>query len=1506
MKISTTWKRILPYTLAAVMMLSPLAQQSAVWATAAETAEEVSAVHESVSGTGSADSAGVQPAAAETVPETAAEEAAAESETAPSAEISAPADTPEPADDSETAEEPDAEAADPSGSETSGGTSAERADEAESVPETEQIAAPATEPEQPAGTTAAENTARSRARRNAQDEIIIGDYVYSKSKAAILLYKGNAADVAVPANLSLDGVTYPVEAIGDRAFASTQTGVRLNSVTLPDGLQTIGENAFAVNDLKALVLPASLTGIGKEAFAHNQIKTLTAAAPAALYEIGEGAFRDNKLEALDFAAAAALQVIAPQAFAENVIRTLALPAGLTKIGDRAFEGNALAEVALPAALAEYGSGVFRNNGRYVYLTGGSAAVHTDIEAGAFGALYKPVALWVKGVDQTSGDTVLSARKMENDPYVEKEQRLLLYEGNTVHLAPPTLPRYIAEPIDLTLTADAVAGYTETSPYIIEYKTSTKDPVISGLKPLHINLGEAYDLRDGVTARDEFGNDITQDIVVTPDTINNEVEAELHVVYSVTDQGGNTTRETRLVLVGIDPMELETGKGWQMKDFTYSGDTVTGLSESGRQKLESNRDIVLPAFNPTSENRDPITAVGSGAFRDKGLVNVTFPESVIEIQSGAFSGNDLTALSLPDHLTTIGSDAFAGNQLLDVTFPDSVTAIQNGAFRDNHILNINLPAALTEIGDAAFQNNKLTGLSLPAAVRKVGNRAFMGNELTGVNLNDGLAEIGGEAFKDNKIESLNLPPTLTRIGNEAFRSNQLTRVELGDRLTDLGSYVFADNRIASFDLPSGMTALPEGTFYNNKLKQFSLPAHITSIGNYAFSKNQFESVDIPATVTGIGDSAFEENFNLKTVSFHDGLQTIGHYAFYKTALDMPELKTPSTLKRIGDRAFDGTGNSDIAMKIRRVVLNEGLTAIGSSAFRKVYAEDVALPSTLNRISDYAFDSNALTELTVPVGATVIGSSAFSNNTIGTLSLPEGLTDISPNAFYNNKNLTAVTLPSTLKTIGSSAFAYNRLAEIDVPASVVYIGDNAFQNNQLARIDLKDTLQTLGSYAFDNNRLTSVRLPALITKVPYAVFRNNLIRSVEFAPGTTEIKSEAFRNNHLTAIQLPDTLTAIGGLAFAENRLQNQQIPDSVQSIGSGAFKNNRLETVQLPAGLTELASEVFCNNQLTSADIPAAVTRIGDSAFRNNLLTAVHAAPGSALNRIGGSAFQDNRLETVNLPSSLVSMSPSAFTNNTGWPETPDRVRVLLRDAANQIENPNHVADGPGYRVNTTLVTIRKVLQGTSQEIAAPERHLLTIGEAFTYTPKETVAYQPVSAAPIQIQPAETPQTVEVPYTARPDFNPDSLTVSLTHAVNGKTDPSQPAGLKAYYPTNNMPVLLKITSSGDVVNIPDAWAVIDLNRPVAGGHISPDVIWPSNMSDFATEWKIENGQMKIKLKTPITANYAVEIPLYLKFQRYETPNNFVLDLTGQAYVAQGDHIIKRSDSAVPIGMRATTS
>ena len=123
-------------------------------------------------------------------------------------------------------------------------------------------------------------------------ETKIGDlrysYVTGGSTATVIQdesYKELTA-VTIPSTIIIGDRSYQVTAIDDYAFPYCP---KLVALTLSEGLQSIGKNAFASNGFSELTFPSTLRSIGDNAFINcTQIKTLVI--PEGLETIGYRAF----------------------------------------------------------------------------------------------------------------------------------------------------------------------------------------------------------------------------------------------------------------------------------------------------------------------------------------------------------------------------------------------------------------------------------------------------------------------------------------------------------------------------------------------------------------------------------------------------------------------------------------------------------------------------------------------------------------------------------------------------------------------------------------------------------------------------------------------------------------------------------------------------------------------------------------------------------------------------------------------------------------------------------------------------------------------------------------------------------------------------------------------------------------------------------------------------------------------------------------------------------------
>jgi hypothetical protein len=145
-----------------------------------------------------------------------------------------------------------------------------------------------------------------RTRRNYQTWVnsvlqsaeVEGEFEYTVNNGALTItgYTGRLKNMVIPP--TINGRT--VVAIGDWTFSGTSAnviarhpGVGLTSVTIPNGVTTIGVNAFWGCGLTSVTIPNSVTTIGDSAFMYNQLTTVTI--PDNVTNIGRAAFFGNRL-----------------------------------------------------------------------------------------------------------------------------------------------------------------------------------------------------------------------------------------------------------------------------------------------------------------------------------------------------------------------------------------------------------------------------------------------------------------------------------------------------------------------------------------------------------------------------------------------------------------------------------------------------------------------------------------------------------------------------------------------------------------------------------------------------------------------------------------------------------------------------------------------------------------------------------------------------------------------------------------------------------------------------------------------------------------------------------------------------------------------------------------------------------------------------------------------------------------------------------------------------------
>ena len=128
-------------------------------------------------------------------------------------------------------------------------------------------------------------------------------------------------------------------------------------------------------------------------------------------------------------------------------------------------------------------------------------------------------------------------------------------------------------------------------------------------------------------------------------------------------------------------------------------------------------------------------------------------------------------------------------------------------------------------------------------------------------------------------------------------------------------------------------------------------------------------------------------------------------------------------------------TDYCTEIVNLIIEDGVTSIGNSAFRECSnLTSVDIPNSVTSIGNSAFcECSSLTSVDIPNSVTSIGEDAFSANSITTLTIPDNVTRVGGYAFRNCKELTTIVIGKSVVELGQSAFnGCNKVSQITIYA------------------------------------------------------------------------------------------------------------------------------------------------------------------------------------------------------------------------------------------------------------------------------------------------------------------------------------------------------------------------------------------------------------------------------------------------------------------------------------------
>lgn len=699
------------------------------------------------------------------------------------------------------------------------------------------------------------------------------------------------------------------------------------------------------------------------------------------------------------------------------------------------------------------------------------------------------------------------------------------------------------------------------------------------------------------------------------------------------------------------------KGSEGLEFTKKSDGSCYVSGAG----SATGDIVIPLYYDGC----PVTGISDNAFKDcTAVTSVTVPDSVKEIEGWAFAGcTSLSAVDLGDGVEKIGYNVFENcASLKSISIPSSVESLSSGIFINSGVESINVDQnngvyksvdgnVLSKDGKAFVfyaVGKSQPSFTVPAGVEQIVGSAFETSKLVEIVVQDGVKTLGYSAFKNcSELESVILPQSVKEMGNYLFSGcSSIEKIDIPSGVKTIGAVAFGDClSLTSIVVPDSVTELGINSFYQcNALESIVIGDGITELYDYAFAGlSSLRTVEIGKGLEYYEFDAnlFLESYNVESVVFDseneyyasvdgmvlskegdviyyyapangqttfevkDGIETISSYAF-AYCKNLQSVTLAQSVENIYECAFAGCSG------LTSFTLNYGIVNMGSDVFAgcdnltEIFCEAGEKPANWSN-SWNSSQANVTWGLDNVTGDADFDYIVKDGKAYITKYKSDDVEVVIPQqidgydvvgfgtVFTRNKNIVSVCVPSTVKEIGPYAFE-------DCTA--------------LASVSLSEGLQSIGSFAFDGcTALSSIVLPDSLEEIDGIVFFGcTSLESVYIGKGLSSSLSEAFRDSdkieNFTVSEENASYKSIDGNLYSKDGTvmyryasgkeeKSFTVPEGVKTLDWHCFEGSVLEEIVLPEGLEKIMYYALadCAN-LKSVKIPSSVVSISSSAFEN--------------------------------------------------------------------------------------------------------------------------------------------------------------------------------------------------------------------------------------------------------------------------------------------------------------------
>ena len=547
--------------------------------------------------------------------------------------------------------------------------------------------------------------------------------------------------VAIPSEVTYEGVTYTVTSIGKNAF---QGSIGIVSVTLPNSVTSIGESAFwSCSKLKEITLGDNISSIGKGAFGYcTRLKSITL--PKSLKIIEESTFTgceslssivipDNIISIKEYAfnrcrglssltLSKNLESIEQYAFyACDKLEPLEIPNGVKKIGNQSFSClYNLKTLTIPSSLSTMEGYPFVHDNALTSIKVDDGNEYYDSRSNCNALIRKDGDVLIQGCV----NTVIPNGVNDIGEYA-------FYACPIKSLNIPEGVKKISYSA-FSFCADLVSVNIPSSVTSI---IGNSFAGCSNLSSITVDAGNKY-----YDSRDNCNAIIKKD----DDTL---------LVGSIT-----TKIPDGIKVIGDYAFYCH---------FHSSPRIIPNTVEAiGCSAFASNYDII------SLEIPGSVKAIGDNAFNYcYNLKKLTLNDGLNYVGNSAFARcEELTSVKIPNSVTTIGGSAFEGCESLEyITLPENLKTINTKLFYGSCLRSVDIPKGVSSIGSASFMGCPITSLTIPDGVVEICDSAFMNcGQLSSLSLPDGLKVIGERAFYNcDLIRSFTIPTSVEKISSGAF-------------------------------------------------------------------------------------------------------------------------------------------------------------------------------------------------------------------------------------------------------------------------------------------------------------------------------------------------------------------------------------------------------------------------------------------------------------------------------------------------------------------------------------------------------------------------------------------------------------------------------------------------------------------------------------------------------------------------------------------------------------------